>query len=67
MDSGVLSKSSFSAIKVYLLRHLSYFTNPDSPQVAYPEGFQGNSIPIDGAVVARLCHERLQLISELDD
>ncbi|KAF4571671.1 Glycosyltransferase 61 catalytic domain-containing protein [Pleurotus pulmonarius] len=44
-----------------------YFTNPDSPQVAYPEGFQGNSIPIDGAVVARLCHERLQLISELDD
>jgi hypothetical protein len=23
-----------------------YFTAPDTPEVAYPEGFQGNEIPI---------------------
>ena len=23
-----------------------YFTHPDTPKVAYPEGFQGNEIPI---------------------
>lgn len=38
-----------------------YFTSPEIPKQAYPEGFQGTSIPIDGAVVARLCHERLLL------
>jgi len=37
-----------------------YHTYPDIPPVAYPEGFQGTSIPIDGALVAKLCHERLQ-------
>ncbi|KAI0674124.1 hypothetical protein C8Q78DRAFT_966787 [Trametes maxima] len=44
-----------------------YFTRPDVPPVAYPEGFQGNSIPIDGALVAELCHERLTLSEEADD
>ncbi|KAI0634976.1 hypothetical protein C8Q77DRAFT_1171784 [Trametes polyzona] len=44
-----------------------YFTRPDVPPVAYPEGFQGNSIPIDGALVAALCHERLTLAEEADD
>ncbi|KZT66543.1 hypothetical protein DAEQUDRAFT_730102 [Daedalea quercina L-15889] len=43
------------------------FTRPDVPPVNYPEGFQGNSIPIDGAAVARLCHERLTLSEEADD
>lgn len=38
-----------------------YFTSPATPEQAYPPGFQGTSIPIDGAVVARLCHERLLL------
>ncbi|KIJ51221.1 hypothetical protein M422DRAFT_26647 [Sphaerobolus stellatus SS14] len=38
-----------------------YFTAPDLPPIAYPEGFQGNEIPIDGEMVARLCHERLSL------
>ncbi|KAG2352962.1 hypothetical protein BDR07DRAFT_1435423, partial [Suillus spraguei] len=38
-----------------------YFTSPETPEQAYPPGFQGTSIPIDGAVVARLCHERLLL------
>ena len=45
----------------------SSFTRPDVPSVNYPEGFQGNSIPIDGAAVARLCHERLTLSDEADD
>lgn len=35
--------------------------------MAYPEGFQGNSIPIDGALVAELVHERLTLSEEADD
>jgi len=37
------------------------FTNPEVPPVNYPEGFQGNSIPLDGETVAKLCLERLQL------
>lgn len=45
----------------------SYFTGADVPPVAYPEGFQGNEIPIDGALVARLVHERLSLAEEADD
>ncbi|KAH9940680.1 hypothetical protein B0H21DRAFT_753931 [Amylocystis lapponica] len=43
------------------------FTRPDVPPVNYPEGFQGNRIPIDGAAVARLCHQRLTLSDEADD
>ncbi|KAF9013356.1 hypothetical protein BDQ17DRAFT_1404874 [Cyathus striatus] len=44
-----------------------YFTAPGIPTPSYPEGFQGNEIPIDGEVVARLCVERLSLSSEVDD
>ncbi|WVQ97454.1 hypothetical protein IAU59_004567 [Kwoniella sp. CBS 9459] len=36
-----------------------YFTAPDTPQVAYPEGFQGNEIPLKGKVVADLIVQRL--------
>ncbi|CAL1709260.1 unnamed protein product [Somion occarium] len=43
------------------------FTRPDVPPVAYPEGFQGNKIPIDAELVARLVHERLTLQEEADD
>jgi hypothetical protein len=35
------------------------FTFPTLPDVAYPEGFQGNSIPIDGKAVAKLIEQRL--------
>lgn len=41
-----------------------YFTSPDLPPIAYPRGFQLNEIPIDGDVVAKLCHERLSLPDE---
>jgi len=45
----------------------SYFTGAGAPSVAYPEGFQGNEIPIDGEVVANLVHRRLSLAEEADD
>ena len=35
--------------------------------MAYPEGFQGNEIPLDGAAVAKLIQERLTLAEEMDD
>lgn len=38
-----------------------YFTAPETPDVAYPEGFQGNEIPIDGKVVADLIVARLSI------
>lgn len=45
----------------------SYFSGAEAPPVAYPEGFQGNEIPIDGEVVAQLVHNRLSLAEEADD
>ncbi|KAG6832018.1 hypothetical protein H0H92_006054 [Tricholoma furcatifolium] len=45
----------------------TYFTSPGLPEPRYVEGFQGNSIPLDGALVARLCLERLTLTEEVDD
>ncbi|KAH7921272.1 hypothetical protein BV22DRAFT_1096764 [Leucogyrophana mollusca] len=43
------------------------FTSPDTPPVAYPEGFQGNRIPLDGKAVAKLVVDRLMLADEADD
>lgn len=44
------------------INHLSTFTRPNVPQFPdYPEGFQGNNIPLNGAVVAKLAHRRLML------
>ena len=36
------------------------FTSDNLPRVAYPKGFHGNQIPIDGAAVAKVCLARLQ-------
>ncbi|KAF8073639.1 hypothetical protein FPV67DRAFT_1478736 [Lyophyllum atratum] len=44
-----------------------YFTSPGLPEPKYVDGFQGNSIPLDGVAVARLCLERLLLTEEVDD
>ena len=44
-----------------------HFTSPNTPLPKYVEGFQGNEIPIDGELVARLCVYRLSLSFELDD
>jgi len=46
---------------------IRYFTSPGLPESQYVGGFQSNSIPIDGEVVARLCVERLSLEFEVDD
>jgi len=43
------------------------FTSPGFPPRKYPEGFQGNAIPIDGAAVARLCVGRITLAIEPED
>ncbi|KAJ7223168.1 hypothetical protein GGX14DRAFT_427098 [Mycena pura] len=43
------------------------FTSPNVPPTAYPEGFQGNEIPLDGGVVARLCILRLSLEEDVDE
>ncbi|KAL4071258.1 hypothetical protein V8B97DRAFT_1871259 [Scleroderma yunnanense] len=36
------------------------FTSENLPHRAYPDGFQGNEIPIDGTAVAKACLEILQ-------
>ncbi|KAK7021199.1 hypothetical protein R3P38DRAFT_2965519 [Favolaschia claudopus] len=43
------------------------FTSPNLPPNVYPEGFQGNSIPIDASAVGRLVYDRLTLSLEVDD
>jgi hypothetical protein len=50
-----------------LMRRNSYFSGAEVPPVAYPVGFQGNEIPIDGELVASLVHKRLSLAEEADD
>jgi len=44
-----------------------YFTSPELPPRAYPDGFQGNDIPIDGDAVAALCVHQISLNEEADD
>ncbi|ORX35950.1 hypothetical protein BD324DRAFT_629619 [Kockovaella imperatae] len=46
-------------IKHYGVWNAETFTEPDLPQVAYPEGFQGNDIPLNGKTVADLIVKRL--------
>ena len=41
------------------IRFLRYHTYPDNPPVAYPEGFQGTSIPVHGPTVAKVIEDRL--------
>ena len=47
---------SYETLMVYCVR---YYTYPNEPGVDYPEGFQGNSIPVDGPAVARLIEEHV--------
>lgn len=39
---------------------LRYFTQPNLPIVAYPEGFQGDRIPADGPTIAKLIEDRVE-------
>ena len=38
----------------------SWFTSPNLPSVAYPEGFQGTQIPVYGPAVAKLIEDRVE-------
>lgn len=42
-------------------------TAPDTPPAAYPEGFQGDAIPIDAEAVLRIVRMRLNYDEEADD
>jgi len=37
----------------------TYFGEPNMPEVSYPEGFQGNEIPVFGPTVAKLIEDRV--------
>ena len=39
--------------------HLSHHTYPNKPDVDYPEGFQGNEIPVYGPGIAQLIEDRV--------
>lgn len=62
-ETGIFTVSSSSRAHAAY----SYFSGAEVPPVAYPEGFQGNEIPIDGELVADLVHKRLSLAEEADD
>lgn len=57
----------FLLSELFFLTGSRHFTSPDVPNPAYPDGFQGTRIPIDGEAVARLCVHRLSLAFEIDD
>lgn len=46
-------------IRHFGVQHDNVFTAPDLPEVAYPEGFQGTSITVDGKTIADLIEDRL--------
>jgi len=37
----------------------SHHTYPDKPDVDYPDGFQGNAIPVHGPTIAQLIEDRI--------
>lgn len=46
-------------IRHFAVQHDVSFTAPHLPEVAYPEGFQGEHITVEGSVVADLIEDRL--------
>lgn len=42
-------------------------TSPDLPPTSYPEGFQGDEIPVDAESVVRIVRMRLNSDEEADD
>ncbi|KAF5392787.1 hypothetical protein D9757_001020 [Collybiopsis confluens] len=54
------------------LRHFGIWNDkvvsaPDFPPPTYPEGFQGNEIPVDGRTVAELVKNRIGAAGEVDE
>lgn len=58
-DTYVLSIFSGCWALMAFIRY-SYFTHPNEPELGYPEGFQGTSIPVHGPTVAKLIENRLE-------
>lgn len=58
MERYVRFFSNLSMIPVHDL-HLSHHTYPNKPDVDYPEGFQGNEIPVYGPGIAQLIEDRV--------
>jgi hypothetical protein len=46
-------------IRHFAVQHDMVYTAPDIPDIAYPEGFQGTSITVDGNVIANIIEDRL--------
>jgi len=44
----------------YAVWNDTYHTSPHEPRVDYPEGFQGDFIPVHGPSIARLIEERVE-------
>lgn len=47
-------------IRHFGVQHDISFTAPLLPEVAYPEGFQGEAITVDGKTVADIIQDRLE-------
>ena len=52
----LLSICSLWAQLSSIFRHHVY---PDIPEVGYPEGFQGNAIPVSGPYIVQLLEDRV--------
>lgn len=51
--------STALGMRHYGIHNDTSFTEPSLPRVDYPEGFQGNEIPVYGPFVAKLIEERI--------
>ena len=47
---------SFKVLDCYIHRHRAY---ADKPEVSYPDGFQGNSIPVYGPYISQIIEDRV--------
>ncbi|KAF9078404.1 hypothetical protein BDP27DRAFT_1412395 [Rhodocollybia butyracea] len=54
-------------LKHYGIWNDQVLTAPGFPPPSYPEGFQGNEIPVDGKTVANLVRNRIGAAGELDE
>ncbi|KAG9078831.1 hypothetical protein FS749_009101 [Ceratobasidium sp. UAMH 11750] len=55
--------STALGMRHYGIHNDTSFTEPSLPRVDYPEGFQGNAIPVHGPFVAKLIEERIDGVS----
>ncbi|KAE9395286.1 hypothetical protein BT96DRAFT_922915 [Gymnopus androsaceus JB14] len=56
-----------ATLKHYGIWNDQVLTSPGFPPPAYPDGFQGNEIPVDGKTVAELVRNRIGAAVEFDE